>query len=384
MKIKRFLDKDSRSAMTRVRMELGADAVILSNKNIGNQVELVAAIDLDEAALVDSDSLAPAAVGQAQPVPDVDGATLTGLQRELGNLRSMIEGKLSQLSWQDMARRPSPKAALQARLAGLGLSRELCGLISDILPVQEDLDQYWDMALEMLASRISAMQEDSLIDEGGIVALMGSTGVGKTTTIAKLAARCVQRYGRKQVALVTTDSYRIGGQEQLQTFANYLGIPMAVATDGPELSAVLKKLSSRKLVLIDTAGMSQRDIRLYEQFSMLNSVGYDIDTYVVLPATAQLHALREVVSVFGERELAGAIVTKVDEAVALGGVLDVLLDSRLKLAYVTHGQKVPEDLTPARARSLVAKAAELANQEAATPSGNMKRQRTANSTMVQN
>ncbi|MFT4613153.1 MAG: flagellar biosynthesis protein FlhF [Bacteroidia bacterium] len=384
MKIKRFLAKDSRSAMTQVRTELGSDAVILSNKNIGNQVEIVAAIDLDEAALEEGGALAPAIVAQPQTVPDVDGATLTGLQKELANLRSMIEGKLTQLSWQDMARGPSPKAALQARLAKLGLSRELCGLISDIIPVQEGLDECWNKALELLASRVSAAQEDSLIDEGGIVALMGATGVGKTTTIAKLAARCVQRHGRKQVALVTIDSYRIGGQEQLQTFADYLEIPMAVATDGPELRAALRKLSSRKLVLIDTAGMSQRDIRLYQQFSMLNSVGCDIDTYVVLPATAQLRALSEVVSVFRKSALAGAIVTKVDESVSLGGVLDVLLSSHLKLAYVTHGQKVPEDLTPASARSLVAMAAELTNSQAATPPGSMQRRRTSYSAMVQN
>ncbi|MFT4518751.1 MAG: flagellar biosynthesis protein FlhF [Halioglobus sp.] len=404
MKIKRFLEKDSRSAMARVRMELGPDAVILSNKRIGNQVELVAAIDLDETALDETAleetaleeavlqetalkegrALEPEVVAQAQIVPEVGGATLTALQKELGHLRSMLEGKLSQLSWQDMARRPSAKAALQARLAKLGLSRELCGLLADVLPVEEDLDEYWNKALQLLSSRVSEMREDSLIDEGGVVALMGSTGVGKTTTIAKLAARCVQRHGRNQVALVTTDCYRIGGQEQLQSFADYLQIPMAVATDGTELRSALKKLSSRKLILIDTAGMSQRDIRLYEQFSMLKSVDQDIDIYVILPATAQLRALCDVVNVFGETALAGAIVTKVDESVALGGVLDVLLSSRLKLAYVTDGQKVPEDIVPARARALVAKAAELTDQEAATSFGGTRRKRSANSTMVQN
>lgn len=363
MKIRRFLEKDSRSAMSRVRAELGADAVILSNKNIGDQVELVAAIDLDEAAFGQTDALPEKAEGEVFSTPQADGATLSDLQRELSYLRSMIEGKLSELSWQDMSSRPSAKAALMARLAGLGLSRTLSGVIVDILPEQGDVEEYWDVALQMLSSRLSVMKEDSLIDDGGIVALMGSTGVGKTTTIAKLAARFVLRHGSEQVALINTDCYRVGGQEQLQTFASYLGIPMIVATDGPELKSALDQLMPRKLILIDTTGMSQRDLRMYQQFSTLNSVGYDIDTYVVLPATAQLQALREVVSIFGENALAGAVITKVDESVGLGSVLDVLLENNLKLAYVSHGQKVPEDLTPARAESVVAAAVQLSGED---------------------
>lgn len=370
--------------MAQVRIELGPDAVILSNKNIGGQVELVAAIDLDEAAIDSGAALSMQNFEEPQQVPGVDAATLSDLQRELGNLRSMIEGKLSNMSWQDMAKQPSSKAALQARLSKLGLSRSLRGVITDLLPAQGDLDTHWKLALELLSSRIGEMREDSLINDGGIVALMGSTGVGKTTTIAKLAARFVQRHGRKQVALVTTDCYRIGGQEQLQTFANYLGVPMSVATNGPELKSVLDRLSQRKLVLIDTAGMSQRDVRLYDQFTTLNSVGYDIDTYVVLSATAQARALREVVNVFGQNALAGAIITKVDESVGLGGVLDVVIESCLKLAYVSHGQKVPEDLIPAHTSSLIEKAVELTRMDVDSPADKFQYKRSANLATVRN
>ena len=281
MKIKRFLDVDSRRAMAQVRTQLGADAVILSNKTVDGQVEIVAAMDFDAAAFASSENRAESEPEALSFDNELDSPTLTDLQRELGNLRSMLEGKLSQLSWRDTAGRPSPKAALHTRLVRLGLSRALCGVICDMLPAQDDLEEYWQSALKMLGSRISVMEGDSLINNGGIVALMGSTGVGKTTTVAKLAARFVLRHGCKEVALITTDCYRIGGQEQLQTFAEYLGIPMVVATDGPQLQSALDQLSPRKLILIDTAGMSQRDLRLYEQFSTLNSVGYDIDTYVV-------------------------------------------------------------------------------------------------------
>lgn len=381
MKIKRFVDKDSRSAMAQVRFELGADAVILSNKNVDGRVEIVAAIDFDEAALA-GDERPNAQAPSVLPAVDMDSPTLTDLQRELGNLRLMLEGKLSQLSWRETAGRPSVKAALQNRLVRLGLSKSLCGLICDMVPDQGDLESSWQSALSMLASRIPVTAGDSLINNGGIVALMGSTGVGKTTTIAKLAARFVMRHGRKDIALVTTDCYRIGSQEQLQTFADYLEIPMVVATDGSQLKSALRQLSPRKLILIDTAGMSQRDLRLYEQFSTLNSVGYDIDTYVVLSATAQQAALHEVVNVFGPSALAGAIVTKVDESAALGGVLDVVIENRLKIAYISEGQKVPEDIVPARADFLLGRALELMEQDTGKPAEKKQKSRSAHSVTV--
>jgi len=362
MKIKRFLDKDSRRAMARIRSEMGPDAVILSNKSIDGQVELVAAMDFDEAALGANYAASALDTNPLAPSDEVDSPTLIDLQRELGNLRSMLEGKLSNLAWRDTAGHRSTKTVVYNRLIRLGLSRTLSGQIMDKLAASDDLEKYWTNSLEMLGRSIPTMAGDKLLNQGGIVALVGSTGVGKTTTIAKLAARFVVRHGNKNIGLVTTDCYRIGGQEQLEVFANYLGIPMIVASDATQIKPALDKLSSKSLILVDTAGMSQRDIRLYEQFSALNSAGYDIDTYVVLSATTQQRALSEVVQVFNQ-ELAGAMITKADESAGLGGVLDVVIRNRLKLAYVSIGQKVPEDLIPARSDYLVGKAVDLMAQE---------------------
>tara|TARA_R110002110_G_C13470513_1_gene720881 strand:- start:118141 stop:119271 length:1131 start_codon:yes stop_codon:yes gene_type:complete len=368
MKIKRFIDKDSRSAMARVRAEMGPDAVILSNKNVNGQVELMAATDFDEAALQGQ----MAAAAPVMP-PAADGPSLVELQRELEKLRGMVEGELSQMAWRDMAERPSSRAALASRLGKLGLSRALSGSIADRLPRQGSLDELWRQALHFIAGQLPVLDDD-LGESSRIVALVGSTGVGKTTTIAKLAARYVLRHGGRQVALITTDCYRIGGQEQLETFAGYLGIPMMVATDGPQLRVALDKLSSRKLVLVDTAGMSQRDIRLYEQFATLNSVGYDIDTHVVLSATAQPASLNEVVQVFGRDALAGAIVTKLDESTSLGGVIDTVIRNKLKLSYFSVGQKVPEDIIPARAEYLVSRAVEQMKSDARAAGGKTERE----------
>ena len=386
MKIKRFQGKDSRSAMTKVREDLGADAMILSNKSVNGQVEIVAALEIDEADLSAIEVPPPPFLETAASMGagEVDSLTLSDLQRELANLRGMLEGKLSQLSWRETANRPSAKAALHNRLVRLGLSRALCGVIADLMPAQGNLEEYWHRALEMLASKMDVMESDSLINNGGIVALMGSTGVGKTTTVAKLAARFVLRYGCKEIALITTDCYRIGGQEQLQTFADYLGVQMVVATDGQQLKTALDELSPRKLILIDSAGMSQRDLRLHEQFATLNSVGHDIDTYVVLSATAQQRALHEVVNVFGKNHLAGAMITKVDESVGLGGVLDVVIKNRLKLAYISEGQKVPEDIRPAEVNSVIKLAIDLMDQDAAYQSSASKNTQLASSAAVRN
>ncbi|MFK8047083.1 MAG: flagellar biosynthesis protein FlhF [Halioglobus sp.] len=386
MKIKRFQGKDSRSAMTKVREDLGAEAMILSNKSVNGQVEIVAALEIDEADLSAVEIPPPPFLETAASIGagEMDSLTLSDLQRELANLRGMLEGKLSQLSWRETANRPSAKAALHNRLVRLGLSRALCGVIADLMPAHGNLEEYWHRALEMLAGKMAVMESDSLINNGGIVALMGSTGVGKTTTVAKLAARFVLRYGCKEIALITTDCYRIGGQEQLQTFADYLGVQMVVATDGQQLKTALDELSPRKLILIDSAGMSQRDLRLHEQFATLNSVGHDIDTYVVLSATAQQRALHEVVNVFGKNNLAGAMITKVDESVGLGGVLDVVIKNRLKLAYISEGQKVPEDIRPAEVNSVIKLAIDLMDQDAAYQSSASKNTQLASSAAVRN
>lgn len=391
MKIRRFQGKDSRSAMTKVREDLGADAMILSNKSVNGQVEIVAGLDFDDddisaLEVAPSPFLENATLGRggSGDSVDVDSLTLSDLQRELGNFSGMLEGKLSQAGWKEAASRPSAKVALHNRLVRLGLSRALCGVIADLMPAQGNVEDYWQKSLEMLASKIAIMESDSLINQGGIVALMGSTGVGKTTTIAKLAARFVLRYGCKEIALITTDCYRIGGQEQLKTFADYLGVTMVVATDGQQLKSALDQLAPRKLILIDTAGMSQRDLRLHEQFATLNSVGHDIDTYVVLSATAQQRALHEVVNVFGKNALAGAMITKVDESVGLGGVLDVVVKNRLKLAYVSEGQKVPEDISPADVRHVIKLAVDLMDQDAAQHASPSAHSQVASSAMVRN
>jgi flagellar biosynthesis protein FlhF len=205
---------------------------------------------------------------------------------------------------------------------------------------------------------------DDLLDTGGVVAVVGATGVGKTTTVAKLAARYVMRHGPEGVCLLSTDTYRIGAREQLLSYARILGVPLFVAADRQELAAILAAQSHRKMILIDTAGMSQRDTRLAEQFELLRSQGANTRILLALQATADFQTLDELAATYAGVAPAACVLTKVDEAASLGAAISVVVRHRLPLAWCTNGQRVPEDIHPAHNKRmwLVATAISLARR----------------------
>lgn len=401
MKIQRFVAKDSRQALRVVREAMGGDAVILSSQRVDGGVEVVAAADYDEKllnpartaptpaqptqAVVDqaatrqttaaqkSDSTVAAAATTSKPVqpsaytppahqasaaPQPETASYNEMRRELTNLRSMLEGELTQLSWREMGQGEPLRAALVSRLGGMGLGRDICLQLADKISLSGEKDGDWNAALDQLTGSITENQDD-ILSNGGRVAVVGPTGVGKTTSVAKLAARFAMRHGRKQVALITTDCYRIGGQEQIYTFGRILGVPVRVATNREELTQALSEFADRKLVMIDTAGMSQRDMGLTQQFETLQGVEPGIKIYLTLSATSQLAILDEVVRKFGTTNLAGALITKVDETASMGPILTALIRHKLSVAYVGNGQRVPEDIHPARAPELVKHAEDM-------------------------
>ncbi|CAK0773990.1 flagellar biosynthesis protein FlhF [Gammaproteobacteria bacterium] len=283
---------------------------------------------------------------------------LSGMREELKELRGLLEHQLSGLAWGDAIRRTPVQARLLRALTELGLSvvlaRELVGSLGNV----EEFDPAWRQAMGQLAERIETT-EDAILGPGGVVALVGATGVGKTTTVAKLAAHYALRHGREQVGLITTDGYRIGSQEQLRTFARILGSPMRTAGSTTELAQALEELADCGLVLVDTTGMGQRDLRLSEQLAALKSAGRGIRSYLVLSAITQRAGLEEVVRAFAAMEVSGCILTKLDEAASLGEVLSVVIRQRLSVTYLGIGQRVPEDLVPARAHNLVSRAVAL-------------------------
>jgi len=290
------------------------------------------------------------------------GELFDEMRDELKSLRGILENQLNGLAWGEMSRNRPHQATLLKRYMDMGITSELAQNLTEQVSTEADLESAWRMSLDKLAHEIRIYGED-FVAEGGVVALVGPTGVGKTTTVAKLAARYALQHGYQQVALVTTDSYRIGAHEQLRTYGRILGVPVRVANDADELRTVLEHLSDKRLVLIDTAGMSQRDLRLTEQFNQVLSGAPKLKTCVVLSANTQTAALQDVMRAFSKVKLDACVLTKLDECVAMGGVLSVIAQNKLPVAYLSDGQQVPEDLHRAHSHTLINRALSLLQQQ---------------------
>jgi flagellar biosynthesis protein FlhF len=295
-----------------------------------------------------------AAIAQAK---ESAAAEMNGMMNEIRAMRGMMETQLAELSWGSTQQREPQKAAVLREMLAAGFSASLSRYLIDKLPAGKDAAESLRWVKTVLSRNITTMaDEDAILDRGGVFALVGPTGVGKTTTTAKLAARCVMRHGPEKLALITTDAYRIGGHEQLRIYGKILGVMVHSVKDEADLRIALKELRNKHTVLIDTIGMSQRDQMVTEQVAMLTESGADVKRLLCLNATSTNETLNEVVRAYQGTGLAGCIMTKLDEAVSIGNVLDVLVRQKLNLYYISTGQRVPEDLHLADRAMLVDRA----------------------------
>jgi len=295
-----------------------------------------------------------AAIAQAK---ESAAAEMQGMMSELRAMRGMMESQLSELSWGSTQQREPQKAAVLREMLAAGFSASLSRYLIDKLPAGKDAAEAMRWIKTVLARNITTMaDEDAILDRGGVFALVGPTGVGKTTTTAKLAARCVMRHGPEKLALITTDAYRIGGHEQLRIYGKILGVMVHSVKDEADLRIALKELRNKHTVLIDTIGMSQRDQMVTEQVAMLTESGANVQRLLCLNATSTNETLNEVVRAYQGTGLAGCIMTKMDEAASIGNVLDVIIRQKLNLHYISNGQRVPEDLHLADRAMLVDRA----------------------------
>lgn len=288
-----------------------------------------------------------------------DDNSFKQMQSEIKSLRGLLVNQLSGLAWENESKYHPIRARILQRLIALGLSPKLSRSIAEEISESDDIDHVWRMALGNLAHRIPVQDDRILNQQRSVVAIVGATGVGKTTTVAKLAARYLLRHGKGRVGLITTDNYRVAAHEQLRNYAKIMGAPMRVASDIESLQDAIAVFHNKDLVLIDTAGMSQRDMRLNEQMSLLQAAGHDIQVYLALATNSQRGVMDEVARSFNAVKLAGLILTKVDETTSLGGGLSVATEQNIPVAYVSDGQQVPEDLHPARAHGLVSRAVSI-------------------------
>ena len=429
MKIVRHTAPDMRQALRSIREQLGEEAVILSSRRLAQGVEVTAAVDFDPASL---ENAAPIAVPAARPASaavherpsavsqppsrettsgsakraDVPAAALVAattptllehtapsaavalpslfepqpeaasdtMGKELQTLRRMLETQLAQLAWNDRTRRAPVHTELLRELTEIGIAQDLADHLVGQLDEGIDLTQGRRFAIAGL-SQYLLVTGDRWLETGGRVAFVGATGVGKTTTLAKLAVRWILRHGANDLALVASDTVRIGAQDQMQALGQLLGVPVHVPDRFEALPELISKLGRHRLVLIDTPGSSVRDAQLASRLSVLANCASTMEIALVLAASTQAGALEEAVQRFRPVNPASCVLTKLDEAASLGGALSVLIRARLPLSYTSDGQRVPEDLRPARALELVSQAVRLAKASGAAADEDLLRRR---------
>ena len=336
----------SREALRLLRESMGPDAIVLSNRVTANGIEILATVEEHLAKMMTVAARPAGAVVPARPADD------DSILREIHSMRSMMQEQLADLSWQEKQGRDPLRRQLLRSLLGAGFSARLAKDILTTLPAGQDFAGGIAYVKGELARQLPMLEDEAaMMDEGGVYALMGPTGVGKTTTTAKLAARCVMRFGSGKLALVTTDSYRIGAYEQLRIYGQILGVAVYAVKDGADLERALVELGDKHMVLIDTVGMSQRDRAVSDQIAMLRGSSRPVKRLLLLNASSHGDTLNEVVQSYrhgvqaaDRTDLAGCIFTKVDEATHPGAQIDTAIRHQLPVYYVSNGQKVPEDL----------------------------------------
>jgi flagellar biosynthesis protein FlhF len=438
MKIKRYTAPSMRAALALVRSEQGPDAVILSSRRSEDGIEVIAAVDYDEALFADAtrqrtpaaapeDDVVAAAQARREPLiseamraaaleitaPQVKAAPSPArvavsaraaapvrvtapspqpksqaaqtqpaaraamaprqepvyggaMQRDIQDLRRMLETGLAGMTWSDKRLREPLKARVLEELTAMDIAPDVARALSELVPGRTTLENPSHIPMALLCRHLPMLNDTTAVT-GGITAVVGPTGAGKTTTIAKLAARWCMQHGSQDLALVSTDGYRIGAREQLNTYARILSVPMHAANTGKELARVIERLKSKKLILIDTAGMGPRDVRLNEQLAALRLGAAHAKVLLALPAQGEGNALDEIVCAFASIKPVASIITKVDEAASLGAVISATLRHKLKIAYVCNGQRVPEDLHAAHQKRVWLVRAAMDMRERSTP-----------------
>ena len=277
--------------------------------------------------------------------------TLVSMRNEIQTLRSLLEQQLTGLAWGETERRNPVRAKLLRQLLELDFHSTLARDIADYVGEASDYTNAWQIALAYVTDKLPVNPDE--LSSGGIYALLGPTGAGKTTSVAKLASKYALRYGRNNVAMITVDNYRVGAHEQLKTYARIFDIPMKVATNAATLDEAIRGFGDRKYIFIDSAGLSFHDARLSNQFDLLEESKNNIQKILVLPSTYHRSTLDEIVRCFSKLKLHSSIITKIDETTSLGGSLATLMKHNLPVSFYCDGQKIPDALHVANAHALV-------------------------------
>jgi flagellar biosynthesis protein FlhF len=345
MSVRKFIAPTAREALREIRNVLGEEAIIISNRKVEQGVEIIV-LDNEDIAQMTGRSVAHnfrsvevesrlKIQAQAAKVVIPEKKKNDEILDEIKSMHSMLQQQISAMAWSDVQRQDPHRAGLLSGLLNAGFSTSLARQLVDKMPVGKTQGAAWIKQVLKKNLIVSGVDED-VVTNGGIYALIGPTGVGKTTTVV--------RYGADKVALLTTDSYRIGAYEQLKIYGKILGVAVHAVKNTDDLRMTLSALRNKHLVLIDTVGMGQRDERVANQNEMFDET--HVKRLLLLNSTSSGDTLEDVVRMYHSGQVIGCIATKLDEAVNLGAVLDVALRHRLVMHYMANGQRVPEDLHP--------------------------------------
>lgn len=298
-------------------------------------------------------------VPAVEQIPAASVDLLAAMRNEFKQLNFSFASRLAEVSYVNTLQSNPVRMEVLHRLADMGISKRLSLKLANRLEGEKTAAVAFAKAQSLLA-KVLLISDDHIMEQGGVVALVGPTGVGKTTTIAKLAAKFILKHSPRQVALITTDNFRIGAHEQLTIYARILNVPIKSAANAQELRTLINGFYDKKLILIDTAGMASNDMRLAQQLMMLQDHNIPVKSYLVMSATMQYKAMQAIIAAFQMVEPTACIITKMDEADSKGAVISTLIERQLPVAFITNGQQVPEDIYIPHAKRLVEQcAAEL-------------------------
>jgi len=423
MKMKRFFAASMQLALKDIRDELGAEAVILSSQKMDGGVEVICALNYDEAVAREQMPAQERATASSSCIAKETAVRHTQLENEMVRVRSRIDAIRQQvlrassiasspekanseplrqeapetrhviaemreeiLQLRNMIQGQNPfqqtltapmtasqptmaesgklfNREIMQRLQMMGIFPELHEALAARLDQHKGVEEQWRSLLARLAHGLRTEQQE-IVDQEGNIVLVGPTGAGKTTTIAKIAACFVQKYGSNKLALVTTDRFRVAGTQQLQSFGRLLNVPVTVVDDCRKLDDVLDELADKRLILIDAAGLNPHDPNWEMQCQDLKAERHELRNYLVFSAVNQPQVMKSTYHYYKMLGLTGCIMTKIDEAVSLGEVMSMAIVNRLPVAYYTDGQQIPKDIHHARSHALVVRAVSLLQQAA--------------------
>lgn len=338
MNVRRYQAKNMQEAMRQVREQQGPDAVILSSRRVDGLLEVVAATEAPPA----ESPAAPARPGAVRSTrPTAVDPELAAMRRELRDLRSLLAQQQALSERDQWAVRHPLAAEIAERLVDCGFGDKLARSLIGGIQEEQTREEAWSRLRARLSASIATVQP-SVLERGGVLALVGPTGAGKTTTLSRLALRRIRRMGPDSVTLVTLDRQRIGAHKQLQTFGQMAGVPVILLESERDLIGLASRAASGHLILVDTEGQAARDAAERKLFAQVRHL-IDIETWLVIPATHQAGVLRQVLQAFQSSEPSALVLTKIDESERLGEILSVLLEQQLGLVFQSDGQRIEED-----------------------------------------